>query len=258
MIGNLSTLSKIEALLVKVGKSSLAFNTKLPVSVDVKEKLEPKTYLLQVGKKEMTTKSAVDLEVGKQYWGQMKQEPKSKAVSLSQLLQKPQLLKHQKSMIPSMNVKQLSELFSQEKPKEMMKMALLEKMTQATSKHEFLTQSNMLQALQENVFTFVMSHGHKETLFQLKKRPSKRKDEDKPEDAKLDFYAAFEHIGPVEGVVEVIDGIRKLSLYLYYENSLRFLQEELKSLDIEGFLYKKEGKISPLYEYGNSLLDLKG
>jgi len=56
----------------------------------------------------------------------------------------------------------------------------------------------------------------------------------------------------------VIDGVRKLSLYLYYENSLKFLEKELKSLDLEGFLYKKEGKISPLYEYGESLLDVKG
>ena len=258
MLGNLSPLAKIENILSKIATTPLKFNTTLPVNIDVKEKLEPQKYLLQVGKKEMTTKSMVDLEVGKKYWGVMKEDPKLKSVSLSKLLEKPQLLQGKKGMLPKMNLENVSQLLNAANPKEAMKFALLEKMATATSKQEFLSQANMLQALNENVFTFVMAHGHKETLFQFKKRKSKKPKEEKPEDAKIDFYAAFENLGPIEGVVEVIDGVRKLSLYLYYENSLQFLQKELQSLDLEGFLYKKEGKISPLYEYGESLLDVKG
>ena len=258
MIGNITALSKIEAILAKINAKTVTFNTTLPVTIDVKEKLEPQKFLLQVGKREMTTKSALELEVGKQYWGVMKEDVKLKSPSLSQLLQKPHLLQGKKGLLPTFTTAQLETLLSSEKPKEMMKFTLLEKMAQATSKHEFMSLSNMIQALHENVFTFVMAHNQKETLFQLKKRKSKHSKEEKEEDSKIDFYAAFENLGPVEGVIEVIDGVRKLSLYLYYENSLKFLQKELKSLDIEGFLYKKEGKITPLYEYGQSLLDVKG
>lgn len=258
MLGNLSPLAKIENILAKINSSTIKFDKILPVNIDVKEKLEPKTYLLQVGKKEMTTKSMVDLEVGKQYWGVMKEDTKLKSLSLSQLLEKPQLLQSKKSLLPNMNLQKLEQLLTSENPKEAMKFGLLEKMANATSKQEFMTLSNMLQAINENVFSMLLSHDNKEMLFQFKKRKSKAGDDEKPEDAKIDFYVAFENLGPIEGVVEVIDGVRKLSMYLYYENSLKFLEKELKSLDIEGFLYKKEGKITPLYEYGESLLDVKG
>jgi len=74
----------------------------------------------------------------------------------------------------------------------------------------------------------------------------------------IDFYAAFEHIGPVEGVVEVHGDIRRLTLYLYYEESLVFLQKELEALDFEGRLLPKKAQITPLYEPVSSLLDIKG
>jgi len=258
MIGNLNPLAKIENILAKINASAVKFDKVLPVNIDVKEKLASKTYLLQVGKKEMTTKSMVDLEVGKQYWGVMKEDRNLKSLSLSQLMAKPHLLQSKKALLPNLSLQKMEQLLQSENPKEAMKFALLEKMAHATSKQEFMTLSNMLQAINENVFTMLLSHDNKETLFQFKKRKGKNSQDEREEDAKIDFYAAFENIGPVEGVVEVIDGVRKLSLYLYYENSLKFLQNELKSLDLEGFLYKKEGKISPLYEYGESLLDLKG
>ncbi len=258
MLGNLSPLAKIENILAKINASTIKFDKILPVNIDVKEKLEPKTYLLQVGKKEMTTKSAIELEVGKQYWGVMKEDSKLKSLSLSQLLEKPHLLQGKKKLLPAMNLQKLEQVLRSENPKETMKFGLLEKMANASSKQEFMTLSNMLQAVNENVFTTLLTHDNSETLFQFKKRKSKKGEEEKREDSKIDFYAAFEHLGPIEGVVEVIDGVRKLSMYLYYENSLKFLEQELSTLDIEGFLYKKKGKITPLYEYGESLLDVKG
>ncbi len=257
MLGQLSALSKIESLLVKLNSQSLHLNSTLPVSIDVKKQLSAQSYLLDVGKKEMKTHSNTELEVGRKYWAMMKEEGATKGLSLSKLVQKPLLLGNKKALLPTFDLEHLQQLLTHEKPKEAFKLALLDKMTTVTSKQDFLTLSNMLQALNENVFSFVLSGREKETLFQLKKRKNRDKKESN-DNAKIDFYAAFESLGPVEGVVEVADGKRKLSLYLYYENSLQFLQEELKSLDLEGFLYQKEGKISPLYEYGESLLDVKG
>jgi len=255
MLGSINPLAKIETILAKLNSATIKFD-RLPVAINVKEKLAPQEFLLQVNNKEVNTKSMLDLEVGKKYWGVMKEDGATK--TLSHLLEKPHLLHAKKTLLPQMTLQKLEQVLTSESPKETMKFALLEKMAHATSKQEFMTLSNMLQAIHENVFTTLLMHGDKETLFQLKKRKSKNDKEEKPENAKIDFYAAFENLGPVEGVIELIDGVRKLSLYLYYENSLKFLEKELKELDLEGFLYQKKGKISPLYEYGESLLDLKG
>jgi len=93
-------------------------------------------------------------------------------------------------------------------------------------------------------------------MFQFKKR--KKSTSDSNEDAKIDFYAAFENLGPIEGVVSVINGERKVSLSLFYEESLEFLKNELEYLDLEGFLYKKDKNIEPIYELSASLLDTRG
>ena len=259
MLRAIAQLAKIDSLLAKV--QTIKFNATLPVSIKIKEQTKPKEYLLDVGnKKELKTKSEVPLDVGKKYWGVLKEDPKTKSISLSHLLKQPiHLQSSKKSTMPHMKLDEFKSMMESEKPKETLKFTLINKLATTTSKQEFLTLTNMLNAINENVFSMVLAQEQKETLFQFKKRkPKDKKEQESDENAKIDFYAAFENLGPIEGVVEVIDGIRKLSLYLYYENSLKFLQKELDNLDIESFLYKKEGKISPLYEYGESLLDVKG
>jgi len=74
----------------------------------------------------------------------------------------------------------------------------------------------------------------------------------------IDFYAAFEHLGPLEGIIELSKEGRRLTLYLQYEESLAFLGRELESLDFEGRLLPKAGEVRPLYEPVSSLLDIKG
>jgi hypothetical protein len=102
----------------------------------------------------------------------------------------------------------------------------------------------------------VLKEGEQNTMFQFKKR--KKSNNEAKDDAKVDFYAAFEHLGPVEGVVSVVGDERKLSLSLFYEDSLEFLKNELGNLDLEGLLYKKDSTIEPLFELSTSLLDVKG
>jgi hypothetical protein len=265
MIGGISQLIKIDSLLAKL--ETARFNTLLPVNVEVIKKELPKPnqkntqiskYLLKVGTKELSTQSNIELEVGKKYWGMMGEEAKSKKTSLSKLLQKPQFLQNRSlQKLPVFEQKAIVQLLSKDQPKTEFKSMLLEKLSLSSSKSEFMALSNMISAINENVFTFIMQSDQKSTLFQLKKRKRNNKDENE-EDGGMDFYAAFEHIGPIEGKVEVISGVKKLSLYIYYENSLRFLQNELNNLDFEGNLYQKKSTIEPLFEYSNSLLDIKG
>jgi hypothetical protein len=262
MISQIAALAKIEAILQKAGE--IKFNTTLPINIEVKEKLDPKKYLLDVGKRELSVESRVKLEVGKSYWGQMSKmqdDGFNKRVTISNLLIKPHLLqKGKKEPILSFDFKELERVFQEKSPKEAMKIAILDRLSIATSKAEFLNLTNILNALNNDVFTMILTQNDKETLFQFKKRKREKKDksDEADVDMKIDFYAAFEHLGPIEGVVELIEGEKRVLLFVYYENSLEFLKKELNSLDFEGFLYKKEGKITPLYEYGSSLLDVKG
>ena len=254
MISQIVNIAKIETLLANL--KTKRFNSVLPMTIDVLDKGDKNQYTLKIGNKELQTKSAMALDVGSKYWGVMKEEPNT-APTLSGLLKKPKLLQMQrKNFLPELNSTKLQELITKENPKAEMKAVLLERLSTAVSKNEFMTLTNMIAALNENVFTMVLKEENQSTMFQFKKR--KKSTSDSKEDAKIDFYAAFENLGPIEGVVSVINGERKVSLSLFYEESLEFLKNELEYLDLEGFLYKKDKNIEPIYELSASLLDTRG
>jgi hypothetical protein len=258
MIGQIAQIAKIENLLANL--KTARFNAVLPVTIDVLKKSEKNAneYQLQIGNKEIMTKSAKELDVGAKYWGVMKEDKDLGTLNLSQLLKKPKLLQMQrKNFLPELNDKTLQNLISKENPKAELKSVLLEKLSQSVSRNEFMTLTNMISALEHNVFTMVMKEDNQSTMFQFKKR-KKARGEHSSEDAKIDFYAAFEHLGPVEGVVTVIGDERRLSMSLFYEESVRFLKKELDYLDLEGILYKKDTNIEPIYQLSAALLDTKG
>ncbi len=263
MIGQLARIAGVDALLGKL--ETARFNALLPVTIEVLEELAKpdkedtlSRYRLLIGKKELETQSAMPLEKGAKYWGVMKESGKNHAITLSQLLQKPKLLQNGQriSFLPEMTPQKLALLLSSDSPKAEMKMQLLEHLSRAHSKQEFMTLANMIAALQTDVFTMLLKYQDRHTLFQFKKR--RTQSQTSSEDGMIDFYAAFEHIGPVEGVVEVQGDSKRLTLYLYYEQSMEFLQKELESLGFEGRLLPKKVRIRPLYEPVSSLLDIKG
>jgi hypothetical protein len=253
MINQIAQIAKIETLLANL--KTTRFNSVLPMTIDVLEKSSQNLYMLKIGNKEVSTKSALPLDVGSKYWGVMKEDATLNTVSLSQLLKKPKLLQAQRdNFLPQFSETKLQELFTKANPKSELKMALLEKLSLSTTKNEFMTLTNMIAALDANVFTMVLKDGGQSTMFQFKKRVKTSPNED----AKIDFYAAFENLGPVEGVISVVNDEKKVSLSLFYENSLQFLENELEHLDFEGNLYHKTKNIEPLFELSNSLLDVKG
>ncbi|RUM67627.1 MAG: hypothetical protein DSZ05_02300 [Sulfurospirillum sp.] len=256
MIQQISQLGKIDTLLAKLAVKR--FNAILPVDIKVLESPEPQKYKLQIGREEVVTKSSLPLDVGSRYWGMMKESPQNSAITLSRLLQKPKLLQNRAltSFLPDFTPEKMVALLAKESPKTEMKLQLMEHLSQANSKHEFMTLANMIAALEANVFTMFMKFEDKTTLFQFKRRKSQS--QTSSEDGIIDFYAAFEHIGPVEGVVEVKAEIKRVTLYLYYEQSLEFLKTQLDELGFEGNILHKKAKISPLYEPVSSLLDVKG
>ena len=255
LINSIKALAKLDALAnsTKITR----FNSLLPMKIDVVENLMNGKYKLLIGTKLLETKSNLKLEVGESYWGEMKEDMKTKNLSLSNLLKQPKLLKHLKH-IPKFSTEKLADILTKENPKLELKTTLLEHLSKSTSKSEFMTTTSMVNALEQNVFTFVMSQNGKEAIFQFKKRSPKKSSKTELENTKIDFYAAFENLGPVEGVVEVKDEVKSLSLYLYYENSVKFLLRELNNLDFNAKIYKKDKKIEPLFYVSPNLLDIRG
>lgn len=257
MISQITQIAKIDALLGKL--SAKRFNALLPVNIEVlKEEPQPQRYLLKVGHRELHTQSAKPLDVGAKYWGAMQEDAQKHTISLSKLLQKPKLLQSRQmhAFLPEFTLQRVATLLSKESPKVEMKLLLLEHLAQTGSKQEFLTLTNMIAALNTGLFTMLLKYQNKKSLFQFRKR--KIQSETSNENGMIDFYAAFEHLGPLEGIIEISKEGRRLTLYLQYEESLAFLSRELESLDFEGRLLPKEGEVRPLYEPVSSLLDIKG
>ena len=255
MISQILNIAKIDSLLSNL--KTARFNSLLPMTIDVLDKSKENLYMLKIGTKELSTKSAMNLEVGSKYWGMMKEDASLNSLSLSQLLKKPKLLQMQRdNFLPQFTETKLAELFSKANPKTEFKLMLLDKLSQASTKNEFMTLTNMIAALNENIFTMVLKEGNQNTMFQFKKR--KKVNQGAKEDAQIDFYAAFENLGPVEGLISVVKDERRVSLSLFYESSLEFLKNELEFLDLKGLLYYKDKKIEPLYELTPSLLDVRG
>ncbi len=255
MINSIKSIAKLDTLVQNAKLTR--FNSILPMKINVLDELAGGKYKLLIGSKLLETKSDLKLDVGESYWGQMKEDVKTKNISLSNLLKQPKLLKHLK-YIPKFTSEKLAQILTKENPKLELKTTFLEHLSKSTSKNEFMTTTSMINALEQNVFTFVMTQNGKEAIFQFKKRRAKKKNSYKEVDAKIDFYAAFENLGPIEGVVEVKEDIKNLSLYLYYENSVKFLQTELNNLDLNAKIYKKDKTIEPLFYVSPNLLDVRG
>ena len=261
-LSELTRLSTISDLGKKV--EGIKFNATLPVTIKIKEQITKSEFLLDIGnKKQIKTKSELPLELGKRYWGVLKEHPQTKSISISKLLKQPHFFQNLKnSKLPIVKEQNIDYILKSQNPKEVMKEFLLDNLSKATSRHQFLTISSMVHALEQNVFSFVMTNNKKESILQFRTKKSKKdhsKDKDKRvEEQSIEFYAAFENLGPIEGEVEIVGEEKRLTLYVHYENSLNFLKEELVNLNLQTFLYKKEGKIYPFFEYPSSLLDLKG
>ncbi len=256
MLNAITKIAKIENLLAKMTTSR--FNAILPLNIDVKEKIDPTRYLLQIGKREISTKSLIDLEVGAKYWGILKENTKTNSINLSNLLKKPKILNLQNQInFPSFDQQSLLTLFSKTDPKNSLKTMIIQNLSNATSKSEFIILSNMLLALHENIFSFILNEKNKSTLFQLRKNNKQKSNSKNSTNLELEFYAAFEHLGPINGTIQLIQNETKLTLNLYYENSAIFLKKELSSLDMIATININKN-ITPLFEFGNSLLDLKG
>jgi len=138
-----------------------------------------------------------------------------------------------------------------ENPASKLKAQLLEELAKVSTKSDFSILSNVAMALNREVFTFVLKD---KGVLQFKKKRQKELN------AKtVEFYSAFETLGPVGGEISHLDGETTLSLNVEFESTYRFLKENLKELS---FFDKKNVSImhgiKELVEIKSSFLDTTG
>jgi hypothetical protein len=138
-----------------------------------------------------------------------------------------------------------------ENPASKLKAQLLEELAKVNTKTDFQLLSNVAMALNKEVFTFVLED---KGVLQFKKKRQKELN------AKtVEFYSAFETLGPVSGEITHIDGDTSLNLNVEFESTYRFLKENLKDLS---FFDKKNVSIKhgikEIIEIKSSFLDTTG
>lgn len=136
-------------------------------------------------------------------------------------------------------------------PASKLKTQLLEEMAKVVTKNDFQILSQVAMALNKEVFTFVLED---KGVLQFKKKGNKELN------AKtVEFYSAFETLGPVSGEITHIDGSTSLALNVEFESTYNFLKENLK--DLSFFDHKNVSithGIKEIVEIRSSFLDTTG
>ena len=244
MISTLQTLAGISPKIVDNSQSSINFNGNLPISIEVVKQLELGRFKLKLGRKELTTKSNKNLKEGKKYWGNFFQG-QGGILTISNLCIQPEIFQSYDSFLREEDV-EFFESMAQESEK--FKDFLLYQLSEAPLKKEpFAIFSSMLLALKNGVIHLPFLKEGKKTLLQFRYiNPTA-----------IEFYAAFENIGPLEGLLEQSNTNFELTLHAAYDKSLLYLQKELDKLDIITKLSLQQ-EIVPLYDTNDLTLDLKG
>jgi len=216
------------------------FNATLPLTITVKKQLNPIRYILQLGKKEVETKSYTPLEVGAKYKAEILQtESKIEIKNLTKLPnifnKFPETIKYTIDDLLKDNPLESNEKY---------KSFLLNHLANASNKDEFLFFSQMLLAFNQEI-KHLFIKDEKKAIIQIKQR--KRK---------LQFYAYFENLGAIGGEIYLTDEIY-LILMVEFQNSFSFLKKYTNELNFN--ITIKNEKIKPLFEIqeNNSLINLK-
>jgi len=245
---SISQLSSLAKLISTNPNEAKAF-IKL-VSVDVLKSLGDGKYTVLLENKTLTAQSDKPLSEGTKYWSQLTQ-PKNATAQLSNLKKMPMQLQNFQNSNIEYSLKDLQTLLKSQKPETLMKQNLLEHLSNANTKDEFSSASNLLLSLQNNTFTIPFRLENFFSLLQFKKRYNK-----KSKRTQLDFYAALEFLGPMSGVVTLEDGAVNINLNVAFDKTKKILEEDMNNFSHDMNISLLEN-IEPLYNTEiNSLLDV--
>ena len=247
MISRIRTIKAITQLMEST--QTVRFNAALPISVDVLAKIGYNRYRLKVGHKEMTTRSQKPLQEKKRYWGNFS-ESKEGILTISNLREKPSLLQyHDKYLhVDSLDFLELFTLSSS--PYTAFKEWLLNELSLCTVPKDFELLSSMLLALHEGIVHLPLFVYNRPLLIQWKESNNKTLNE-----SWIDFYLAFDNMGPVRGNIDLLAKTLKMSLLFEKTAALFLAHQENAPL---AFQLDVKESLSPLWKGDDALLDIKG
>jgi hypothetical protein len=221
---NLSKIGKVLKTLNRF-ESIKEFNASLPVKIEVKKEINPIRFLIQLGNREIETKSYIPLQVGKKYLAQIKEGKYS--IQISNLKEYPKILDTLKK------INFTKEILTHDKKEIMTHLA------NANSKNEFIFWMNILMALNQKIYHLIINE-KKKALMQLKYKKNTVK-----------FYAVFEHLGEIEGLLFQ----NNLKLFCEFDSTINLINLYKNELPFLVEVRKKE--IKPIYEFNENLINLK-
>ncbi|WP_353662275.1 hypothetical protein [Hydrogenimonas sp. SS33] len=252
MIYALTPVKAAQAVLSRM--AAIEINAILQTGIEVLDKEAQGRFLIRMGQHTFTTKSETPLLPGRAYWVDMAQT-KEGIIQLHHPHPKPLLL--QKSFQNLFDEGLLKTFAKKEHPSASLKEHLLHALSAATSKEQFQNLTQLLLSLHHGVVTIPVEKEGRRALLQMRRR----KREGDLNQKSVEFYAAMNNIGPVEGRISQGGGKRHLTLSLFYPKSVALLERHAKEL--EGFdrveIGLNKSDIAPFWDASSTtLLDIKG
>lgn len=244
MISTLQKLAGIGANISDKSTPSINFNGNLPITIEVLKQIDRDHFKLKLGRKELNTKSQKNLKEGKRYWGNFF-EGKGGVLTISNLYLQPHIFQSDAHFLDINLEPMMKNAFTFEEWRVFLLKNLLD---DGTSKESFATLSHMLVALSKQTIHLPLLREGKKYLLQFQKTS---------QEEQLKFYAGFENLGPIRGILTQHHGQMEMEIDVMYEKSLFFLQKELDKLGMITHISLVRD-ILPLYDLNDLLLDLKG
>lgn len=260
----MANLAKLDSAL-STQKGAKHFNASLPVLLKVLSQSKNGEYLLQLGRTQIATNSAIKLEIGKSYWANMQKNAANQIV-LNNLIKNPKIMENLKNSPLKLSLNDLAEL--QKNPKDFineLKEFLLKEIAYAENPKDFSELAKSLLSLSQGVLSLIISDEGKEHLLQIAQKKSRKN--------QVEFYGIFPSLGPIKGVFSdcsedmrrETEGVGKSSsgkllaqIWVMSEKIALALQKHREDLGVECDLrVYVDSAIEPLLELENNLLDIK-
>jgi hypothetical protein len=222
----LLNISKIGKILKETNRLAGEFNTSIPLKVEIKKEINPITYLIKLGNREVETKSFVPLKVGNKYLANVT-EKKGK-ITIQNLKPYPKLL-------------ELLEKLPLKKEQNLTKEKILEHLSHAKSKEEFLFYANILFAFQKGIRHIFINEKNNQGIMQFKYEKNR-----------ITFYAAFKFLGELKGEITPY----KVTIYTPFKNVASLILQNSDKIDKKVEVFVNDS-INSMFEFKNSLLDIK-
>jgi len=261
-MNNLKKVDRVEA--EKSSRAGLIkFGSKLPITMNILERLDPLTYLLQMNGKKAFAESEKLLEPGMKYWGEATHKRGEKFV-IKNMIKEPKFFRQvqENSFVDAKKVLEAFSSNSKTPFETKFKQEIISRMASSSSREEFIFLNQLLLSMENQVISIPVTYEDRSALFQYKYRREKREKDEVESIKSLDFYAVFETLGPMKGKVIFFKNSVSVNIDVNFETSREFLirniqrSDSVKNMDIS--IKVVENEIQPLYSFTqNNLLDLK-